>query len=266
MTRKAFIRLGFAAILLHTAPVWGDSTLVYAQAAAQNSIERLGTSMAAHILRCTRQAHDSDAVAARTFAFLLLRMPVHAEEALNAGKAILAPIDTAQFEGAIESVISEQNVEYENLLETYVVSARSPKLLLNAYLSELRSSIGSEVLTDAGTNSAAYDEPIGGWTNIVITISINWLNVVCSTGSYRQLADQLQLVAELCRQPRWKVFVVTSKQLDKQPMSVQTFVNQSRKSNALPVILPGDMIFSTDAQQRQLACENVALKALDIAR
>jgi hypothetical protein len=231
----------------------------------QGQNEQLAGFMAPYVLRCSAQMQDSDAVAARIYAFVLLQMPSHALEVLRSNRSKLSSLDIALFEGAIARLESDGFVQDNDFYRDYLPLVQSPNSLLEAHLSRLRSVGGGGMVTNLSPGIEFNPKPIPSQAIMLVTISSNWMSETCTNGLYKQLANQLKLIAELRHlAPRWQVVLAISEQLDDGgAMKMQVLAGQDAGlKTTSQVFYPADPIFKGNNKESQRACESAILEAL----
>jgi hypothetical protein len=226
---------------------------------------QLGAWMAPDILHSVSGKQDRNSVATRTYAFILLRMPSHASESLRNGKETLQPLEAAILKGDIARLSSDENVEYAGFLKTYLPLIHSTNLLLAAHLENLRTIAGSGIVTNLPPDTKldpSFVPLTPGKVTMVVTISMKWLATASSTGSYRQLANQLRLINGLRHQPRWDVLVVISQEPEEEAMSMQIFDDNAADYKNTPAIIAStDPLFVGNDKDSERAWEDDVLKA-----
>ena len=222
--------------------------------------------MASRILKNTINKRDADSVALRAWAFVLLKMPHHANDVLRDNSALVGASERVRFEASIARLNSASRLEYVNFITKCSLMDGTSNKMFELHLTNLRSVGGGGVVTNVSDREnldlrflpAENDKPIA-----VVRLSREWLLRACADRAYKQLAEQLQTVSELRLCARWQLVVVISKSTAQQPLSMEILSNQTSDLQISRILLlPKRELFNGNDDQRESAREDLILEAL----
>ncbi len=205
--------------------------------------------MAAHMLACAAEKTDPAAIATRTWAFVLLRLPHHAIASLKSGLDTLPRAELPFLQGEAARLQTEQKDELTDFLAGYLPLVESSNTLYAAHLDNLRSVAGGGIVL---TNEVAEGQPdarkLASGTcpaMVVLRLSRQWLDAACARVAYANLAEQLRVVAELRRHPLWDLVVIIAPANSDAPLTAEVFAGDGPESRtsatiqAKPALLGG---------------------------
>jgi hypothetical protein len=187
--------------------------------------------MAAHMLACAADKTDPSAMATRSWALVLLRLPYHAIESVKAAHDSLPSAELTVLESEASRLQTEQQDELTDMLAGYLPLVESSNSLYTLHLANLRNIPGGGmVLTNRIAASASDLRKLASGTRpalIVLRLSGQWIEAACARGAYVNLAEELRVVAELRRHTLWDMIVIVSQGTSEAPLAAELVLADS---------------------------------------
>jgi hypothetical protein len=216
------------------------------------------------MLGCAGQTNGADSVATRVGAYVILQMPFHAVQEMMSNGNVLRPLEGVFFEASTARLKSNQRAEYASFLVRYLQAVGSSNTLYQYHLSNLRADGG--IVTNLGPNNFLDVQSLKKHNErgtAVITLSRNDTTAECEVGSYKELADQLNVVSGFRRQTCWEVIVAIGQLNPGALMSIEVIPfmgSDLRPTNR--IVVPAARIFKSDDDALETSKEDLILEAL----
>ena len=225
--------------------------------------------MAAHMLACAADKTDPSAMATRSWAFVLLRLPYHAIQSVKAGRDSLSRVELTFLESEAARLQTEQQDELTDRLAGYLPLVESSNSLCSYHLANLRSAGGGgTVLTNQFAGNGPDVRKLASGTRpvlVALRVSRQWIDAACARGAYMNLAEELRLVAELRRHPLWDVVVIVSPTNTGVPLVAEIWLADSAGGSVATIQAKSALLGGMNRDESQAALEEFVIAVLTAA-
>jgi hypothetical protein len=224
--------------------------------------------MAAHMLTCAADKTDPAAMATRSWAFVLLRLPFHAIESLKSAHDSLSRAELTFLGGEAGRLQTEQQDELTDMLAGYLPLVESSNSLCSYHLANLQSvARGGPVLTNqfaASVSDPKVRKLASGTRPILVALRLSrqWIDAACARGAYMNLAEELRLVAELRRHPLWDVVVIVSAANTEAPLMAEIWMADSAGDSVATIQAKPALLGGLHRDESQAAIEEFVIAVL----